>query len=237
MRIVIIGAGDMGSMTARAVLDRGGEVIIIEENRERIESLTDDMSCGFLHGDGSKPKILKEAGPSQTDVLFCLTSNDLVNIVASVIGQSLGYERVVTRIEDPSYEGVCRQLGLKDTIVPNQTISRYLVDLTRGRDVLELSTMIRGEARFFEFQAGKEDKGTIGELDLPKDARAICFYRDDEFHLADAESHIQKGDRVIILTHSRHVDELRNRWRPQHAKNSGEFAERGGHADTEEPGD
>jgi trk system potassium uptake protein TrkA len=232
MRIVISGAGDVGVMTARSLLERNAEVVIVEVDGGRIEALSEDLSCGFLHGDGSKPNILKEAGPEQTEVLFCVTGNDLVNIVASVIGTSLGYERVVTRIEDPSYEGVCRQLGLKDTIVPNQTISRYLVDLTRGRDVLELSTMITGEARFFSFEAAKRDAGRMRDLELPDAARAICYYRDGEFSLADESSHIRAGDRVIILTHSRHVQELRERWQPQHADESGNLTERGGHAES-----
>jgi trk system potassium uptake protein TrkA len=218
-------------MTARALLQRNAEVVIVEADEKKIEALSEDLSCGFLHGDGSKPNILKEAGPEQTDVLFCLTSNDLVNIVASVIGQSLGYKRVVTRIEDPSYGGVCRQLGLKDTIVPNQTISRYLADLTRGRDILELSTMITGEARFFSFQAGKDDEGRIRDLDLPEDAHVICYYRDGEFFLADDDSRIKADDRVIILTHSKRVQELRERWQPEHAEKKGNLSERGGHAD------
>ncbi len=231
MRIVIIGAGDVGVMTARVLVERGVEVVMVESERERIDELSNDLPCGFLHGDGSKPNILEEAAPEQTDILFCLTGNDLVNIVAGVIGTSLGYKRVVTRIEDPSYDGVCRQLGLKDTIVPNRTISRYLADLTRGRDILELSTMITGEARFFSFEATKKDEGRIEDIDLPEEARVICYYRDGEFFLADPGSGLRHGDRVIILTHSKHVDELRQRWRPEQANGSNRSTE-GGHVES-----
>jgi len=226
MRIVIIGAGETGMLTARKLIDRDAEVVIIDSDRDLIERRSDDLSCGFLHGDGSKPEILKEAGPNDTDVLFCLTGNDLVNIVASVIGRSLGYARVVTRIADASYQGVCAELGLDDTIVPSQTISRYLADLTRGRDILELSTMITGEARFFSFTASAEDAGPVRDLDLPAAARVICFYHDEEFNLAEPDSRIRKGDRVIILTHSQHLDELRKRWRPELAQESEEPADK-----------
>jgi trk system potassium uptake protein TrkA len=232
MRIVIIGGGDVGVMTARTLLERNAEVVIVDSDADRIDTLAENLSCGFLHGDGSKPDILKEAGPKQTDILFCLTGDDLVNIVASVIGVSLSYKRVVTRIEDPSYEDVCRQLELKDTIVPNRTISRYLADLSRGRDILELSTMITGEARFFSFEATERDKGRVKDLGLPAETRVICYYRDAEFSLADQDTHIKAGDRVIVLTHSRHVEALRERWHPEHASKADRAAERGGHVES-----
>ena len=73
MRAVFIGAGSLALMTTQLLLKRNHEVVIIEQEKSQIETLTVNMDCGFLHGDGSKPAILKEAGPSNTDILFCLT--------------------------------------------------------------------------------------------------------------------------------------------------------------------
>ena len=79
MRAVFIGASSLAVMTARYLLQQGHEVIIIERDKPRIDSLTDQLDCGFLHGDGSKPSILRDTNPSQTDVLFCLTDHDQAN--------------------------------------------------------------------------------------------------------------------------------------------------------------
>jgi len=216
MRVVFIGASELTLRTTRLLLDRKHEVVIIEREREAIDQLTDELDCGFLHGDGSKPDMLREVGPSQTDVLFCLTSNDLVNMIASVIGKSLGFKRVVTKIEDPEYRNICRELGLGDTIVPTETISRYLADLVAGQNVLELSTIIKGDARFFSFTARDDDAGrAIGELELPPDTRVVCYYRQSEFTLAEPDRRLKDGDEVVVLTRSRHLAALRERWRPR----------------------
>lgn len=69
---------------------------------------------------------------------------------ASLVGRSLGFKRVVTRIEDPSYEHLCIELGLTDLIVPDYTIARYLADLCAGSNPLELSAVIKGDARLFD---------------------------------------------------------------------------------------
>ena len=216
MRVVFIGATELAVRTTRLLLGRNHEVVIIEREREVIDRLSDELDCGFLHGDGSKPDILREAGPGQTDVLFCLTADDLVNIIASVIGKSLGFKRVVTKIDYAEYRNICRELDLGDTIVPTETISRYLADLVAGQDVLELSTIIKGDARFFSFTAGGDDTAsTIGELELPPDTRVVCYYRQNEFALAEPDGRLKDGDEVVILTRSEHLPALRERWHPR----------------------
>jgi trk system potassium uptake protein TrkA len=216
MRVVFIGASELTVRTTRLLLDRGDEVVIIEADRERIGELEEGLDCAFLHGDGSKPAVLKEAGPDRTDLLFCITDSDLVNIIASVVGKSLGFGRIVTKIEDPDFQSICQELGFEDTIIPAETISRYLADIVGGYDVLELRTMIRGEARTFSFEATqKEDGATIAELDLPPKARVICYYRNEEFRLPESGTRLKAGDVVVMLTHSSNIEALRERWRPE----------------------
>ena len=136
MRAVFIGAGELSCMTARQLLEKRYEVVVIEQDKERIDELGRDMDVGFIHGDGSKPAILREADPAATDFLFCLCGTDQYNIIASLVGRSLGYRRVITRIEDPSYEHICIELGLEDIIIPDFTIARHLEHHARVEKVL-----------------------------------------------------------------------------------------------------
>lgn len=199
-------------MAARVMLKRGHEVVIIERNRERIDALGGQFDCGFLHGDGSTPALLREADPEHTDCLFCLTGQDQTNILASLVGRSLGFARVVTKIEDPEFEHVCIELGLEDTIIPALTIGRYLADMLQGQDLLELSALVKDEARVFSFVAREADAVTVGTLDLPDESRVICLYRDGKFRLPEADTKLQQGDEVIVLTHSRNLAKLQQRW-------------------------
>lgn len=212
MRAVLIGAGSLTLMTARLLLKHRHEVVIIDADKTRLDGLATDLESGFLCGDGSKPAILREADPEHTDLLFCLTGNDQTNILASLVGRSLGFQRIVTRIEDPELEHICIELGLENTIIPARTIGRYLADLFEGRDPLELSTMIRDEARVFSFVAHEEEIGTLENLQLPERSRVICIYRENAFILPDAQDKIQGGDEVVIITHRENLWELKERW-------------------------
>ena len=212
MRAVFIGAGSLTSMTAQQLLANKYEVVIIEKDKALIEELSSDLGAGFIHGDGSKPAILREADPVATDFLFCLTGNDQYNILASLVGRSLGFKRVVTRIEDPSYEHICIELGLVDLIVPDFTIARYLADMCAGQNPLQLSAAIKGEARIFSFVVREQDEGTVSDLKLPTASRVIFLYRGDKFILADADTALQKDDEVVIVCRNKALPELEERW-------------------------
>lgn len=212
MRIVFIGTSELAVATAGDLVERNHEVIMVERDEQRIEELSDTLDCSFLHGDGSVPNILKEVGPDITDFLFCLTNRDTDNILAGLLGRSLGFKTIVVSIQEEGYETLCRELGLENLLVPSRTITQYLVDKVRGVDSLELSNVIKGDARLFLFIAGKDDAVEVKKLELSKDARVICLYRDHELVLVSSDTQIRKGDEVVLVAHSREVGKLQERW-------------------------
>ncbi|MGD8868664.1 MAG: TrkA family potassium uptake protein [Gemmatimonadales bacterium] len=221
MRIVIVGTTPEAVMTARLLIERGNEVVMIEPDRSKIDELSDQLDCSFLQGDGTHPELLAETDAADTGVLFCLTDHDQVNILAGLVGQSLGFPRVITSVQDPDFEAICGELGLRETIVPARTISRYLADLVEGLDVLELRTLLKGEGRFFSFTLkDKEDSGKVEGLDLPKGAKVVAINREGEFRLAEPDTRVKEGDEVIVVTHSKHLAELRQRWDPKVASSA-----------------
>jgi trk system potassium uptake protein TrkA len=212
MRIVFVGAGKVSVGTASALIKKGHEVIIIETDKARIDELSEEMDCSFLQGDGSHPHILQEVNPAQTDFLFCLTGSDQANVIASVVGRSLGFNRVVTSIGDPEFEGICHELGLQDTIIPLRTISRNLEDMVSGGESVELSTILKDEARFFTVIAKEKDAVAARDLQLPAGAKVICYYREGRFAHADETTTFQTNDEILILTHSKNIRALQERW-------------------------
>jgi len=200
MRVVFVGAGTLALMTARILLKRGHEVVIIENDKALVQELPQQLDCGILQGDGSKPAILREADPNGTDILFCVTGSDQANIIAALVGRSLGFKRVVAKIDDPEFEHICLELGLEDTIIPARTIGRHLADMCEGRDPLELSTMIREEARVLSFVVHEAQQGSIAELNLPAQSRVVCVYRNHKFILPDDDLRLKVDDEVVIIT-------------------------------------
>ena len=215
MRAVFVGASATTLATVEILLRRGHEVVLIEKDKERAEAVARETDCGCLHGDGSKPAVLRDADPGHTDLLFCLTNDDQANILASLVGRTLGFKRVVCKIQDSELIHLCVELGLDDVIVPAQTIGRRLAQMLEGRDPWEISAKIRGDARLFSFIARDEDAGRIEDLDLPRDTRVVCFYRDDAFRVPGDESKIEVGDEVVLVTSGANLERLADHWGAQ----------------------
>jgi len=218
VKVVFIGASSLAVATAQLLLRADHEVIIIENDKAVIDALIEKIDCVFVHGNGSKPAILKETEPATIDILFCLTKSDEANIIASLVARSLGVKRVVTRIEDPEIEHICIELGLEDTIIPTLTNARYLANIAAGRNILELSAAFRGNVRLFSFIADADCEGAVDDLDLPKQSRVIFFYRDNVFHPVDADTQLKKDDEVVVVTTTDEYEKLYAKWSNGKAK-------------------
>jgi trk system potassium uptake protein TrkA len=186
--------------------------VIIERDKDKIESVSLEIDCGYLHGDGSKPAVLREADPEHTDLLYCLTDNDQSNILASLVGRTLGFKRAVCKIQDPELIHLCVELGLEDVIIPSRAIARQLAGMFEGHDPWEISAKIRGEARLFSFVVSEADQGPLKALDLPAGTRVVCFYRKERFCLPDDEAQLAAGDEVLLITQGDELDKLIERW-------------------------
>ncbi len=212
MRAVFVGASSLAVMSARQLVKRGHEVVIIEREKAAIDALSPELDCGFLHGDGAKPGVLREADPEHTDFLFCLTGSDQANIIASLVGRSLGFGNVVTKIEDPEFEHICLELGLSGTIIPSRTIGSFLADMFEGHDPLEISAMIRGDARVFSFVAQDADAAPVSKIGIPQGARVVCVYRNDKLVLPESDTALRVGDEVIVIAERKQLAALEERF-------------------------
>jgi len=214
MRVVVVGAGSLGIRTVRLLGQRGHEVVVIESDLETAEAVTEQVDCGVIHGDGTRPAVLGEADPAHSDALLALTGNAQTNLITSLVGRSVGFERIITRIDDEEFEHVALELGLSETIVPARTIGRHLSDLVEGHDILELTSAIKGDARVFLFVAQSRDAVPVAELGLPPGTRASHLYRDGRLLFAEPDLKLEPGDEVVLVTHREQLDALRKRWLP-----------------------
>lgn len=211
MRVTFVGASVLAVTAAEALVERGHEVVLIDRDAEWLDTLEERLDCGFVKGDGSRPAVLREVGPEQTDFLFAVSDSDEANILAALVGRSLGFGRVVPKVTDRELEPICTELGLDDVIVPDREVGMRLVDLVEGRDSPELTSVVRSGLRFFGFQvpAGVRDVEALG---LPPVARVVARTRDEESILADRDTALREGDELVLIVEEEALDALRERF-------------------------
>lgn len=209
MRFVFLGSNTLTLATARMLLDMGYDVVLVEKSKARIDELSEQIECGFLHGDGSLPDVLEQADPSSTDALFALLNNERDNIITALVARSLKFRRVILLVTAPEFEHICVELGLEDTVAPNRAVARHLVNMIRGEKSLELSAIIHSDAEVFSFVAAESEEGPISELSLPKSTRIICLYRAGKLVLPDETDRIQVEDEILVIIRSERLPALK----------------------------
>jgi len=205
--VTFVGASPLALQAIKALSERGHEVVLIEKDRETVESLSDILDCGLVEGDGSRPAVLQQVGPEQTDFLFCVSNSDEANILAALVGRSLGFGRVVPKVEDSDLEPLCTELGLDDVIVPDRQVALQLRDLVEGRESPALTTVVRSGLRFLGFEVPSgvaEGRG----LELPDGARLIARTRGEDSVLADEDTPLEEGDEVVVVAEEDVIESL-----------------------------
>ena len=199
MRIVIVGGSKFGVATAEQMIDHGHEVVLIDKDRTKLERLSEQLDCGLIEGDGTAPSVLREAFGSDEDLLIALTNASDDNILAALVGRSVGFGRVIPQIISPELLEVCAELELDDTITPHATVAkslcRALEEDTEVTEDLNLSGALR--LKRVEVPEAMDGK-TLADLNLPNDARAVALIDGEDERLADHSCALSAGMHVLF---------------------------------------
>ena len=199
MRIVIVGASRFGVATAEQLADAGHEVVMVDRDGARLAELSEDLDIGLLEGDGSLPSVLRDAMGDGADALILLTNVDDVNILAALVGKSVGYPRVVPQIVRRQLLAVCEELGLENLITPHATVARSIVRTLESRHDAALDLRARRGFDVLGYRVGAAHAGKrIDALDLPAEARVIALTRHEEDRLVDPGTELEAGDQLIV---------------------------------------
>ncbi len=212
MRIVIVGASRFGVATAEQLVDAGHEVVMVDRNGGRLAELSEDLDIGLLEGDGSLPSVLRDAMGDGADALILLTNVDDVNILAALVGRSVGYPRVVPQIVRRELLAVCEELGLENLITPHATVARSIVRTLESRHDAALDLRARRGFEVLGYRVGAAHAGQrIDALDLPAETRVIALTRQEEDRLVEPGTVLEEGDQLIVAVAAeaqQRVDEI-----------------------------
>ena len=98
MKIIIIGAGEVGYYLAKRLISEDHNVTIIEMDSERHRRAAETLDAIVIHDSGSSPRVLENAGVKSADILLAVTGSDDTNILSCIIAKKLGVARCLARV-------------------------------------------------------------------------------------------------------------------------------------------
>jgi len=203
-QFVVIGLGRFGSSVARALSNMGHEVLVIDNDEEKVQALSDVVVHGVV-GDATDEKLLRQVGIRNFDVLIAsIGSNAQANVVVTMMAKDLGVKYVVAKAINDLYGKILEKVGADRIVYPErdmgERVAHNLAD-TNLLDYIELSP----EFSIIELVASKRIAGkSLKELDLRAKfgISLVLIKRGNEVNASPgADDVIQEGDILVISGH------------------------------------
>jgi len=214
MYILIAGGGKVGANLTRSVLDLGHEVTLIEQRRERFETLEEEFEHRVQVGDATELFVLERAGIARPpDLVVAVTGDDEDNmIICQIARDKFGVAKVIARVNDPRNQEHFDLLGVTPTVSATSIILAMIEHEVPAHGLIHLLQLRKENLEIVEVQLDK-DSPCVGKLverlQLPTGSRLITVMREGEAQMADGDTRLEAGDQILAVLEPGKEEELR----------------------------
>lgn len=208
--VIIIGGGKIALYLARALIESGVRVKIIEQKEQRCRELAATLpKADIIHGDGTSKEVLDEEGIENTDALVMLTGIDEENIIMSMYGRMRGVNKVITKVDRLEFADLVETIGIDSIITPKDITANIILGYARameaseGTDILAVYQIVDNKVEAVEFRVAKESALTsrpLKDVNLKKGVLIVAVLRKNRLIIPDGSVTIEVGDRLVVLS-------------------------------------
>ncbi len=213
MRIVVVGAGGVGSHLAERLSADGQHVIVVESDVDIAREVQSTVDCLVVPGNGASRQVLEAAEIKDADLLIAVTSSDAVNIMACHAAARLGVPRTVARVEDPALRAETEILGVDIVIDPGETLANDILNLVQQGGVSEHVEFGDGQLVMLGGYVPESSPiagGTLADLRAKVSGWnwiVTAIIRDGHTSIARGDSNIEVGDHVLVMAKADRTEE------------------------------
>lgn len=225
MRILILGAGQVGSTLAASLVAEGTDIVVVDTDEARLTSLSERYDIGTVLGHAAHPDILRRAGGAEADLVIAVTALDEINMVACEVCHRLFSgehpQKRIARIRAAAYlahpELFCPEFIPIDVLIsPESEVTAHIQRLIAHPGALQVIEFGAGRLELVGMRAqldgplvGKELR-TLREHLPAIDLRIAAIYRRLQAVEPTGDTVIEPDDDIFFLAASEHIPEVMN---------------------------
>ena len=207
MKVVVIGAGNVG-FTVADTLSSVHDVLVVESNEKRANTVKDLLNVSVLKEDGTNPKILKEIlERNDVNTLISTLGGDDANLFVCMIAKSIKPSlRTVARVRHPDFmikteSGM--SIGADQIVSPEQITAKKLAILSLLENAVDYEQMDSLGLAMATFMVTKEHTDMIGkvviDLQIPDECTVMTIYRNNSVIIFNETTELHSGDSICVL--------------------------------------
>lgn len=231
MKIIILGAGQVGSSVAAALASENNDITVVDTDQAKLKDLAERLDIRTVQGHASLPSVLGHAGAEDADLIIAVTSSDEVNLIACEMADIVYKTPTkIARLREAEYlqhpELTAKTRAAVDVAIsPEGLVCQHVQRLIEYPGALQVLDFADGRAQLVAVRAvpggalvGHEIRELRGHLPPGVDARVAAIFREGRPIIPEASTRIENGDEVFFLADRRDIrtvmNELRRAERP-----------------------
>jgi trk system potassium uptake protein len=220
LRAIIVGAGEIGFHFAEWFVLEKKEVVIIDIDSDRLRWVSDHLDVQILHGSGSNPKVLQEAGVKTADIILAVTHSDEVNLIACFFANLISEQiRKVALVRNPDFmdyqdDMAKHTMNFSTVINPEMEVVKSILRIIGAPDVEEVSDFVGGRVKMYGKRMSADSSLTGLKLlqlpeKIPKNRMIIAaVVRDERLIIPRGKDVLRAGDLVYFVCAESDTDDI-----------------------------
>jgi len=205
MKVLIVGAGRLGTQIAQVLTATGEEVSLIDIDDDRIAELEGHISARLVAGDACEPTVLEDAGALTTDLLVAATGEDEDNLVISLLAKrQFAVPRVAARINDTDNGWLFDDRWGVDVAVPAATPLISLIEEATGTtDTVALLRLSKAGVNVIETAITPHSRAVghpLADITLPTGTVVAAVIRNGEPTVPSPKFQLKPGDELLVVS-------------------------------------
>jgi trk system potassium uptake protein TrkA len=206
MRVIIVGAGEVGYQIAKFLSLESLDVVVIDKDRNKTNRISEEIDIAVIDGEGGSPSSLREAEADRADILLAVTDQDETNMIACLLAKAMfGIPRKIARIRNPDYfsnEHLLKTLDIDPAINPELEIATAIVRILEAPFASEIEDFEGGLVKVIGFKI-PETSPLIGKplRKFGTDSKKFLIgliVRDEKTFVPSGDDTIKLGDIIYV---------------------------------------
>lgn len=210
MRVLVVGAGVVGSDLARQFAREGHDVVVVDRDHRLIRQLTERLDVMALAGDGTRLSVLREAGVEDADLVVAVTPTDSINLVICATAGRFDVAQKIARVRceeiarDPE-DFYRRTFSVDRMINPTGFIADRLADIARIPGCVDVAHFVQGDVMLCGFLVDAGTPLTTGSLSESRARHAglrylvVALERRGELVIPRGPDRPEAGDKAYVI--------------------------------------
>ena len=219
MKILVVGAGDVGFQLSRSLSREGHDITVIEQDSRHAQRARDQLDASVVEGDASDFTVLQQTQLENIDVVAAMTNNDEANLLVCKMAKKAHVGQTIARVRNPQYSRpdfplTPEDLGVDRIIHPEQVTARAIQLLLQQTCATYAVELEAGKIQLFGLRIGKHSKLVDGKLssviprhDVPH-MRIVAVSRNHHTLIPNGDSQLAVGDQIFAVCDPNYADEL-----------------------------